>query len=209
MSEGRWTILIEGVDAAQFALSENEIVINGGTPASIRITRRDSSVVDPPVVVQPHEAPGEAENATIALAPNRDNAISRASLQNVFDWSQLRQSDHFTGLVPSPEEHSKLWQWQIRPWLPQLTQHAHGLTENRIAIDPAGKYYAVISQYDCKIMELSSGVVTHTIPSPRDSRWAGVALTAGCQRVALLSENGGYVEIRDARNRMVDQWNAK
>ena len=41
LSEGRWTILIEGVDAAEFALSENEIVINGGTPASIRVTRRD------------------------------------------------------------------------------------------------------------------------------------------------------------------------
>ncbi|MEZ6082130.1 MAG: WD40 repeat domain-containing serine/threonine protein kinase [Pirellulaceae bacterium] len=208
LSEGRWTILIEGVDAAQFALSENEIVINGETPASIRVTRRDSTVVEPPLVVQSHEAPGEVENATIAQSPNRGGATHGAPGQHIFDWSQLRPTGHFTGLVPSPEEHSKLWQSQIRPWLPQLTQNSHGLTENRIAIDPTGKYYAVISQYDCKIIELNSGAVTHTIPSPRDSRWAGVALTAGCQRVALLSENGGYVEIRDTRNRMVAQWNA-
>ena len=50
LSEGRWTILVEGVDATQFALFEDAIVINGGTPASIRITRGDFSAAEPPLV---------------------------------------------------------------------------------------------------------------------------------------------------------------
>ncbi len=183
-------------------------MINGGTPASIRVTRRDATLADRPLVEPARAATDEAKAATIALTQNRDGAVQQLPSQSTVDWSLLRSTSHFSGLLPSPAEQSELWNWQIRPWLPPLTQHAHGLTENRVAIDPAGKYFAVISQYDCKIMELSSGVVTHTIASPQDSRWCGVALTAGCQRVALLSENGGYVAIRDARNRIVAQWSA-
>jgi serine/threonine protein kinase/WD40 repeat protein len=210
LSEGRWTILIEGIDAAEFALSENEVVINGGTQAAIRVTRRDSAMVKSfDAESAPLAAPTTNESAQpqSTQVPQVATSSERESPEPMVDWSQLRTATDFAGLVAAPEKKSELWQWQLRPWLPQLTQHSHGLTENRIAIDPTDQYFAVISQYDCKIIELSSGTVTHTIPSP-GTRWCGVTLAAGCKRVALLSEYGGFIEIRDLRNRVIAQWDA-
>ena len=211
LSEGRWTILIEGIDAGEFTLSENEVVINGGTQAAIRVMRRDA----PQVASSNAElSPSAARNINESATPQSDqlsNVSSKSDRElpeTVVDWAQLRTATQFAGLVAAPEKTSELWQWQIRPWLPQLTQSSHGLTESRIALDPTGKYFAVLSQYDCKIMELSTGTVSHTIPCPVRTRWCGVSLTAGCKRIALLSENGGFIEIRDLRNRITAQWPA-
>lgn len=210
LSEGRWTILIEGIDAAEFALSENEVVINGGTQAAVRVMRRDTPMVNSSnAELTRSTAPtiNESAQPQSAQVPQIATSSEGESPETVVDWPQLRRANDFAGLVAAPEKNSELWQWQLRPWLPQLTQHSHGLTENRIALDPTGKYFAVISQYDCKIIELSSGTVTHTIPSP-GTRWCGVTLAAGCERVALLSEYGGFIEVRDVRNRIIAQWKA-
>lgn len=211
LSEGRWTILIEGIDAAEFALSDNEVVINGGTRAAIRVTRRDTAMVDSSgAVLIPATAP-TAIDAEVPQEPQEPQVVTGSQSElpaTVVDWLQLRTASFFAGLFPAAEKNSELWQWQVRPWLPQLTQHLHGLTENRIAFDPTGRYYAVLSQYDCKIMELSSGTVSHTIPSPAGTVWCGVSLTAGCERIALLSYGGGFIELRDPRNRVIAQWHA-
>ncbi|MCA9129179.1 MAG: protein kinase [Planctomycetales bacterium] len=211
LSEGRWTILIEGIDAGEFTLSENEVVINGGTQAAIRVMRRDA----PQVASSNAElSPSAVRNNNVSATPQSDQLSNVASKsdrelpETVVDWPQLRTATQFAGLVAAPEKDSELWQWQLRPWLPQLTQSSHGLTENRIALDPMGKYFAVLSQYDCKIMELSTGTVSHTIPCPDRTRWCCVSLTAGSERIALLSESGGFVEIRDLRNRIIAQWPA-
>ncbi len=211
LSEGRWTILIEGIDAAEFALSENEVVINGGTQAAIRVTRRDTPMVnsfDAELISATTTTTLDSAIPRLPQVPQIATSNERESPTAIVDWLQLRTATNFAGLVAAPEKNSELWHWQLRPWLPQLTQYSHGLTENRIAIDPNGKYFAILSQYDCKIMELNNGTVSHTIPSPDRTRWCGVSLTAGCERIALLSENGGFIEIRDLRNRMIAQWNA-
>ncbi|MCA9131430.1 MAG: hypothetical protein KDB22_30310, partial [Planctomycetales bacterium] len=149
LSEGRWTILIEGIDAAEFALSENEVVINGGTQAAVRVTRRDTPMVDSShTELAPLTAPTNNESAKpqSAQVPQVATSSEGESPETVVNWSQLRTATDFAGLVAAPEKNFELWQWQLRPWLPQLTQHSHGLTENRIAIDPTDKYFAVISQ---------------------------------------------------------------
>jgi WD40 repeat protein len=133
-------------------------------------------------------------------------ASSSNSVEHSLDWQNLRPAGALGGLLPEPQKASNGIRWQIRPWLPPVTQHAHYLTENRVAIAPTGQSYAVITPYDCKIMDLASGEVTHTIPSPANSRWGGVAVTANAEHVALLSEYGDFVEVHDARNRIIAQW---
>lgn len=205
LEEGRWTVLIEGVDASEFSLSENEVVINGSTPTSIRVTRKEAAamerVVDNSAETQSKPMAGGSVAAEPDIAASNSNSDEPS-----LDWKSLRPAGALGGLLPEPQEASNGIRWQIRPWLPPVTQHAHYLTENRVAIAPTGQSYAVITPYDCKVMELASGEVTHTIPSPDNSRWGGVAVTANAEHVALLSEYGAFVEVHDARNRIIAQW---
>lgn len=209
LEEGRWTVLIEGVDASEFSLSENEVVINGSTSASIRVTRKEA-VAEPRVApdsskTQSQPFTNDSAASPPALATGSGEAESKPDERSL-DWQSLRTTSVFGGLLSEPQETLDGLRWQIRPWLPPVTQHAHYLTENRVSITPTGGSYAIITPYDCKIIELASGRVTHTIPSPANSRWGGVALTANAEHVALLSEYGDFVEVHDARNRIIAQW---
>lgn len=204
LSEGRWELIIEGVDASRFELSEDEVVINDHTPTSIRITRRTHGAVTADLAARPQTQ--SSDRSTAAADPS---LLSSSASARVFDWSQRGTVGPFRGLIVSPAERAHLPAWQIRPWLPEIQQQAHYLSENRIAIDPSGKYYAVLTRYDCKIMEIATGKILHTIATPPSSWWGGVALTRDCRRIALLSAYGGFIEIRDGNNRMLASWNTR
>lgn len=226
LREGRWDLKITGVKAEEFEVSQDEVVINSGTPSEIRVTRREVAA-NPVVVALPENQPAStvasdaatAEPPYFPLTPPAtevspalpDIAVKQLdspkdSFETAGDSRSIDSAPTIAGLLPTSVPIANGAAWQIRPWFPELRDETSYLTENRIAIDPSGKFYAVLTQYDCKIFELASGVPLHTIPNPPDSQWGGADLTHDCQRIALLSSNGDAVEVRDERNRVLSRW---
>jgi serine/threonine protein kinase/WD40 repeat protein/Leucine-rich repeat (LRR) protein len=166
LGSGPWRLSLQGLDAEQYALSEDEIVITSGGQPRVRVTRIADSRVEPGVTLPPALQPSSQTQPD--ANPNRmflPGLVQRPASHNaLFDWQLLLKR-------PLSGMQLDAWKWSVRHfdvardgshWVDSLGSHvlvrncqsgevtalvtaAHrGDFFHAVVFHPTGDYFAVL-----------------------------------------------------------------
>lgn len=216
LTQGKWTIHIQGPEASGFELSRDTIVVSPGSREEIRITRRKGrdtlAMTDAPqkadrlpssndsTAGRPKQSSERAMGKGLTqTTPAASDSTRAAVVNSAIDWTPGRLDNIVGGLVPQPANLDSVATWQMQLLRPPTGMCFWWYNERQAHLDPRGELLATCDEYGARVTRLSDGRVVECFQRSDGVSFASIAFSPDGSLLMISSRSDIEIRRRDGR----------